>query len=72
MIRAFWDTSKRSIKFEGEYYRVKGAHPGPEPLHPIGLWLGAYKPRMLALTGSKADGWVPSNGYADPPSTIRC
>lgn len=67
VIRAFWDTSQRSISFEGEYFRVKGAHPGPEPRHPIGIWLGAYKPRMLRLTGSKADGWLPSTGYADPP-----
>ena len=33
-------------------------HPGPA--HPMGIWLGAYKPRMLRLTGEKADGWVPS------------
>ncbi len=67
VIRAFWDTGNRSVKFEGEYYKVKGAHPGPAPAHPIGIWLGAYKPRMLALTGAKADGWIPSVGYADPP-----
>jgi hemerythrin-like domain-containing protein len=67
VIRAFWDTEARSIRFEGEYYTVKGAHPGPAPVHPISIWLGAYKPRMLALTGAKADGWVPSVGYADPP-----
>jgi hemerythrin-like domain-containing protein len=67
IIRAIWDTSQRSVNLEGEYYTVKGAHPGPEPLHPIGLWLGAYKPRMLALTGREADGWIPSTGYADPP-----
>ena len=24
------------------------------------IWLGAYKPRMLALAGRKADGWLPS------------
>lgn len=67
VIRAFWDMEGRSIKFEGDYYRIKGAHPGPPPVHPIGIWLGAYKPRMLALTGRDADGWLPSVGYADPP-----
>lgn len=67
VIRGIWDTDRRSVDFEGDYYRVKGAHPGPEPAHPISIWLGAYKPRMLALTGSKADGWLPSTGYADPP-----
>jgi len=67
VIRAIWDVSARSVRFEGEYYRITGAHPGPAPLHPVGIWLGAYKPRMLALTGRKADGWLPSMGYADPP-----
>ncbi|MBN8869124.1 MAG: LLM class flavin-dependent oxidoreductase [Solirubrobacterales bacterium] len=67
VIRAFWNMEGRSIRFEGEYYTVNGAHPGPAPVHPIGIWLGAYKPRMLALTGAKANGWVPSVGYADPP-----
>ena len=36
------------------------------PGAPVGLWLGAYKPRMLALTGRLADGWLPSLGYAAP------
>jgi alkanesulfonate monooxygenase SsuD/methylene tetrahydromethanopterin reductase-like flavin-dependent oxidoreductase (luciferase family) len=38
---------------------------GPRPLHPIEIWLGAYKPRMLRLTGTKADGWVPTEGYVE-------
>jgi alkanesulfonate monooxygenase SsuD/methylene tetrahydromethanopterin reductase-like flavin-dependent oxidoreductase (luciferase family) len=42
--------------------------PGRAP-HPIGIWLGAYKPRMLRLTGRLADGWIPSLGYA-PPSEL--
>jgi alkanesulfonate monooxygenase SsuD/methylene tetrahydromethanopterin reductase-like flavin-dependent oxidoreductase (luciferase family) len=39
---------------------------GPLPVHPIEIWLGSYRPRMLALTGASADGWLPSMGYADP------
>ncbi len=46
---------------------MHGAHPGPAPAHDVEIWLGAYKRRMLALTGRKADGWLPSMGYADPP-----
>ena len=65
VIRASWNAGGGSIRHEGEHYRVVGAHPGPAPAHDIEIWLGAYKPRMLALTGSKADGWVPSMGYAD-------
>ncbi|MGE5286988.1 MAG: LLM class flavin-dependent oxidoreductase [Micromonosporaceae bacterium] len=45
---------------------MAGPRRGPAPAHDIGIWLGAYKPRMLALTGRKADGWLPSLGYVDP------
>ena len=61
ILRAFW-SGDRSVTFEGEHYRVKGAHPGPQPAHPVGIWLGAYGPRMLRLTGRLADGWLPSLG----------
>jgi alkanesulfonate monooxygenase SsuD/methylene tetrahydromethanopterin reductase-like flavin-dependent oxidoreductase (luciferase family) len=30
------------------------------PAHDIGIWLGAYGPRMVRLTGRLADGWIPS------------
>jgi alkanesulfonate monooxygenase SsuD/methylene tetrahydromethanopterin reductase-like flavin-dependent oxidoreductase (luciferase family) len=65
IIRRSW-SGERSVIFEGSQYRVKGFHPGPPPAHEIGIWIGAYKPRMLALTGRVADGWVPSHGYAPP------
>jgi alkanesulfonate monooxygenase SsuD/methylene tetrahydromethanopterin reductase-like flavin-dependent oxidoreductase (luciferase family) len=68
IIRLFW-SGEDSIEFEGRFYRVKGVHPGPPPAHPIQIWVGAYKPRMLALVGSAADGWVPSAPYA-PPEVI--
>ena len=29
------------------HYQVRGAHPGPMPVHLVGIWLGAYGPRML-------------------------
>jgi alkanesulfonate monooxygenase SsuD/methylene tetrahydromethanopterin reductase-like flavin-dependent oxidoreductase (luciferase family) len=67
IIRAFW-SGERSVTFRGEHYQVKGAHPGPAPAHPVGIWLGAYRPRMLRLTGRLADGWLPSLGgnYLSP------
>jgi len=65
VIRALW-TAGRTPRIEGEHYRLAGAKPGPLPVHPIGIWLGAYGPRMLALTGRVADGWLPSAGYAGP------
>ncbi len=64
VIRGIWDTSTRErLVAGGTYYRLDGAKRGPAPAHDIQIWLGAYKPRMLALTGRKADGWLPSLGY---------
>src|SRR5919204_5809658 len=61
ILRAFW-SGQRSVTFAGEHYRVSGAKPGPAPAHRIGLWVGAYGPRMLRLTGRRGDGWLPSVG----------
>jgi alkanesulfonate monooxygenase SsuD/methylene tetrahydromethanopterin reductase-like flavin-dependent oxidoreductase (luciferase family) len=61
VIRLMW-SSERSVSFEGKHYRLHEARPGPRPAHPIGIWLGAFRPRMLRLTGRKADGWLPSLG----------
>ncbi len=61
VIRGCW-SGERSLTFEGEHYRVKGMHPGPPPAHSVGIWLGAYGPRMLRLTGRLSDGWLPSLG----------
>ena len=66
VIRLLW-SGQHGIKFEGEFYHLRGAHSGPVPSHPIGIWLGAYRPRMLALIGRLADGWVPSYGYLKEP-----
>jgi alkanesulfonate monooxygenase SsuD/methylene tetrahydromethanopterin reductase-like flavin-dependent oxidoreductase (luciferase family) len=64
IIRALWDTSERGgVRIEGDHYRVKGAKRGPAPAHDIGIWIGAYKPRILKLTGRVSDGWLPSLGY---------
>jgi alkanesulfonate monooxygenase SsuD/methylene tetrahydromethanopterin reductase-like flavin-dependent oxidoreductase (luciferase family) len=68
IIRRFW-SGERSIDYEGRHYQVAGLHPGPPPAHEIGIWIGAYKPRMLDLTGRLADGWLPSYGGA-PPEAI--
>jgi alkanesulfonate monooxygenase SsuD/methylene tetrahydromethanopterin reductase-like flavin-dependent oxidoreductase (luciferase family) len=59
ILRACW-SGERSVSFSGRHYEVRGLHPGPPPAHPIGVWLGAYGPRMLRLTGRAADGWLPS------------
>jgi alkanesulfonate monooxygenase SsuD/methylene tetrahydromethanopterin reductase-like flavin-dependent oxidoreductase (luciferase family) len=61
VIRLMW-SDQPSVSFEGRHYRIEDARPGPPPVHPIGLWLGAFRPRMIRLVGRKADGWVPSLG----------
>ncbi len=64
IMRQIWDTSTRSgVRIDGEYYQVKGAKRGPAPAHDIGIWIGAYKPRILRMTGRAADGWIPTLGY---------
>ena len=59
IIRRVW-AGERGIRAEGKHYRLAGAHGGPVPAHPIGIWLGAYGPRMMRVVGRLADGWVPS------------
>ena len=67
IIRGIWDQGERTrFEIDGEYYRVSGAKRGPAPAHDIPIWIGAYKPRMLRLTGRKADGWLPSIGHLKP------
>ena len=59
ILRLMW-SGERNLRFDGAHYRVAGAHSGPVPVHPIGIWLGVYGPRALRLAGRLADGWVPS------------
>jgi alkanesulfonate monooxygenase SsuD/methylene tetrahydromethanopterin reductase-like flavin-dependent oxidoreductase (luciferase family)/FAD/FMN-containing dehydrogenase len=67
VIRGVWATDDRSpLRIAGELYRLDGAKRGPASAHPIPLWIGAYKPRMLRLTGRKGDGWLPSLAYLKP------
>ena len=61
VIRLLW-SDERSVSFEGKHYRLEDARPGPRPAHQIGIWVGAFKPRMIRLVGRKGDGWLPSLG----------
>jgi len=71
VIRGIWDADdRRPLRLEGEYYHLRGAKRGPAPAHEIPIWLGALKPRMLRLTGSKADGWLPSLAYLQPGEVV--
>jgi len=70
VIRLLW-SGQHGIRFAGKYYQLEGTHSGPVPVHPLGMWLGAYRPRMLSIIGRLADGWVPSLGYVKPPDLLE-
>ena len=65
VIRTMW-AGQRGARFDGRFYQLRGVHAGPVPAHPIGIWLGAYRPRMLSITGRLADGWLPTFSYMNP------
>jgi alkanesulfonate monooxygenase SsuD/methylene tetrahydromethanopterin reductase-like flavin-dependent oxidoreductase (luciferase family) len=71
IMRASWN-GERSLRFEGRHYRLNGFHPGPQPAHRIEIWLGAAKPRALALTGRLGDGWAaPLMNYVPPAAAAQ-
>jgi alkanesulfonate monooxygenase SsuD/methylene tetrahydromethanopterin reductase-like flavin-dependent oxidoreductase (luciferase family) len=56
------------VSFAGVHHRLEGAMPGP--IRRVPLWVGAFRPRTLALTGRYGDGWQsPANLYV-PPSAV--
>lgn len=66
IMRELWAVDQRGgVRVKGEYYQVNGAKRGPAPAHNIGIWIGAYKPKILRLTGRAGDGWLPSMPYLE-------
>jgi alkanesulfonate monooxygenase SsuD/methylene tetrahydromethanopterin reductase-like flavin-dependent oxidoreductase (luciferase family) len=51
IMRAMWSGERRGLRFDGSHYQLSGVHPGPVPAHSIEIWIGANRPRALALTG---------------------
>ncbi|MGN9912600.1 LLM class flavin-dependent oxidoreductase [Phytohabitans sp. LJ34] len=62
LIRRLW--SGAPVDHEGPHFRLVQAEVAAPP-RPVPIWVGAFKPRMLALTGRHADGWLPTNAYLD-------
>jgi alkanesulfonate monooxygenase SsuD/methylene tetrahydromethanopterin reductase-like flavin-dependent oxidoreductase (luciferase family) len=58
VIRGLW--SEAEFSYTSEYFRLERGRLEPRPERSIPVWLGAYGPRMLELTGRLADGWIPS------------
>ena len=72
LIRSLWNVQDpRPASFEGRFYHLDGAARGPAPAHDVGLWVGAFKPRMLNLVGRKADGWWPTLAAITRDDLIR-
>ena len=66
IIRGIWDADNTArLEVAGDHYRVAGAKRGPRPNHDIGIWIGGYRPRMLQVIGTHANGWLPTLGRID-------
>lgn len=65
------------VDFEGRFHRLDRAVLGlrPHGERPPEIWTAAHGPRMLRLTGRKADGWLPTKlgpaEYGAALGTIR-
>lgn len=63
VVRALWTVEGSGpLVVPGSHYGLRGAKRGPAPAHPMEIWVGAAKPRMLSVIGQKGDGWLPSLG----------
>jgi alkanesulfonate monooxygenase SsuD/methylene tetrahydromethanopterin reductase-like flavin-dependent oxidoreductase (luciferase family) len=68
------DALEQAIFEVRDFWQGEGKYDGPTPAHRIGISVGAYKPRMLRITGALADGWIPSQSYMPPeqvPEAMR-
>ena len=54
------------VTFDGEFYQVTELKPAAAATPPI--WIGSLGPKALAVTGRRADGWIPGH-LADWRST---
>jgi phthiodiolone/phenolphthiodiolone dimycocerosates ketoreductase len=76
VIRRLW-RAEGKVDFDGEFYQLKDAvcglfpYEGKDP----DIWTAAHGPRMLRITGEKADGWLPTkvspSEYLHMLETIR-
>lgn len=47
------------MTFDGEFYHVESLDPAKVPVPEI--WTGSVGPKSLAVTGRRADGWIPGH-----------
>lgn len=60
VIRMLW-ASRGPVDFDGEFFHLSGASLALRPYlqRPPPIWVAAMGPKMLAVTGRYADGWLP-------------
>jgi alkanesulfonate monooxygenase SsuD/methylene tetrahydromethanopterin reductase-like flavin-dependent oxidoreductase (luciferase family) len=68
VLRGMW--TERSFTFRGKHFHTDRAEMEPKPDRHIPIWTGSYGKRSLAVTGRRADGWIPSFRYV-PPARAR-
>lgn len=71
IIRMLWNSSiDKPVNFKGRFFSLNNAYlqagQDKQPLPPI--YLAAFGPKMLKLTGEKADGWLP---HCHTPTTYK-
>lgn len=71
IVGGVWNVDEHSpLTVDGAYHRVEGLDRGPAPVRPIPIWIGADKPRMIAIAAAEADGVVIS-GVRTPGPSLR-
>lgn len=68
VIHGLWGTP--GFSYSGNHFQTSAAELRPRPGHRIPIWLGAFGPRMLELTGRKADGWLPTMHWLPPDAAL--
>ena len=71
VMRLLWE-AEGPVDYDGRFFHLKDAVLGLAPVgeHPPPIWTAAHGPRMLALTGRKADGWLPTK--LEPEEYAAC
>jgi len=68
ILRRLW--AETDVTYDGERFRIEGVTLTPRAHRAIPIWVGAYGPRAVALTGRLADGWTPSLPYLPPSRAV--
>ena len=69
VMRNLWAAgATHPARYEGEFYHLHDAYLQIAAKSRLPVYVGAFAPKMLALTGELADGWIP---FSHTPETYR-